>query len=112
MQKRQVPLGHQICPAIQQACHGNTMGAGVTADLACREKWLAQAIFHGKPNLPSHRPLRFGGWTGPMFTIRRAQNEPSNPSIFGQMLSFEIFKQSESIGSTTYVVKFSYSNSF
>ena len=23
------------------------VGAGVTADLACREKWLAQAIFHG-----------------------------------------------------------------
>ena len=44
--------------------------------------------------------------------IRRAQNEPSNPSIFGQMLSFEIFTQSESIGSTTYVVKFLYSNSF
>ena len=43
---------------------------------------------------------------------RRAQNEPSNPSIFGQMLSFEIFTQSESIGSTTSVVKFSYSNSF
>ena len=45
-------------------------------------------------------------------TFRRAQNEPSNPSIFGQMLSFEIFTQSESIGSTTSVVKFSYSNSF
>ena len=46
------------------------------------------------------------------YIYRRAQNEPSNPSIFGQMLSFEIFTQSESIGSTTSVVKFSYSNSF
>ena len=47
----------------------------------------------------------------PLLIIRRAQDEPSNPSVFGQMLSFEIFTQSESIGSTQYVVKFSYSNS-
>ena len=38
--------------------------------------------------------------------------EPSNPSIFCQISSFEIFTQCESMGSTTYVVKFSYSNSF
>ena len=43
---------------------------------------------------------------------RRLQIEPSNPSIFCQILSFEIFTQSESIGSTTYFVKCSYSNFF
>ena len=42
---------------------------------------------------------------------QRPLNEPSNPSIFCQILSFEIFTHSESMGSTTYVVRFLYSNS-
>ena len=42
----------------------------------------------------------------------RPQNEPSNVSIFGQILNFEIFLQYESIGSTTCAVKISHSNSF
>ena len=38
---------------------------------------------------------------GTLQTFRRQQNEPSNPSIFCQILSFEFFTQSESMGSVT-----------